>query len=223
MLQTILLTIQVAVLAVVLALPIAVAGGYLLARWQHPLRWLVETVLLLPLVVPPVVTGYLLLVVFGRGGWLGGLLERVGIRFAFDWKGAVLAAAVVSLPLMVRAARQAFASTDPRLEWAARSLGAGPWDAFRTVTLPLAWRGILSGAVLGFARSLGEFGATIMIAGNIPGETRTIPLAIFAEVQRPGGLQGAALLVVLAITLSAVALAGSEWLERRGQTDAPVV
>ncbi len=217
------LTLWVAVTAVGIGLPPAVVGGYLLARWRHPARWVVETVVNLPLVIPPVVTGYLLLVVFGRGGLLGGWLESLGLRIAFDWKGAVLAAAVVSFPLMVRATRIAFAGVDQRLEAAARSLGAGPLDTFLTVSLPLAWRGIVSGGVLGFARSLGEFGATIMIAGNIPGVTRTIPLAIYSEVQRPGGLAGAGVLVGLSIGLAAVALAVSEWLERRERRDAPVV
>ena len=222
MISTVWLTLQVALVAVALGLPVAIVLGYWLARWQHPLRWVVETVLHLPLVIPPVVTGYLLLVAFGRSGWLGQLLEQVGLRIAFDWKGAVLAAAVVALPLMIRATRQAFASLDARLEQTARSLGAGPLDVFVTVSVPLAWRGILSGAVLGFARGLGEFGATIMIAGNIPGETRTIPLAIFSEVQRPGGLEGAALLVVLSIVLAGGALAVSQWLERKGAGDEPV-
>lgn len=217
------LTFWVALTAVAISLPPAIVGGYLLARWQHPARWVIETLVNLPLVIPPVVTGYLLLTVFGRSGPLGRWLEQIGLRIAFDWKGAVLAAAVVSFPLMIRATRIAFAGMDMRLEAAARSLGASRLDTFMTISLPLAWRGILSGAVLGFARSLGEFGATIMIAGNIPGATRTIPLAIYSEVQRPGGLAGAGALVGLSIAIAAVALGLSEWLERRGRPDAPVV
>jgi molybdate transport system permease protein len=194
----------------------AIALGYVLARKPFPGRWLVELVVNLPLVLPPVVTGYLLLIWFGTQGTVGAFLERwFGLRFAFTWLGAALAAAVVSFPLMVRTVRLAFQGVDPRFELAARSLGAHPIRAFLTVALPLASRGVVAGAVLGFARSLGEFGATVMIAGNTAGQTRTIPLAIYSLSNRPGGIEQSWRLVGLSITLACLALTLSEWLERR--------
>ncbi len=210
------LSFQVALCAVAVSLPAAVALGYLLARWHSRAKWLVELVVNLPLVLPPVVTGYLLLVVLSPRGVLGIAIERVlGIRFVLTWWGAALAAAVVSFPLLVRAIVLAFQTVDSRLELAARSLGAGRFDAFWSVSLPLARRGVLAGCVLAFARSLGEFGATIVVAGNIVGETQTLPLAIFSEFNRPGGQAAVWPLVGVSVALAAGALAAFGWLERR--------
>jgi len=211
------LSFQVAVCAAMAGLPFAVAIGYLLARASFSGKWLVETLVHLPLVLPPVVTGYLLLVCFAPRGPIGSLLaEWFGVRIVFSWLGAVLASAVVGFPLLVRAIRLAFQGVDPRLEMAARSLGAGRLSAFFTISLPLARRGVIAGWLLAFARSLGEFGATIMVAGNIEGQTRTIPLAIFSLASRPGGIEQSWRLVVLSVLLACGALAASELLERRG-------
>ncbi|HTM55483.1 MAG TPA: molybdate ABC transporter permease subunit [Pirellulales bacterium] len=210
------LSFQVGLSAVLASLPIAIVVGYLLARWNSRGRWLLEMVVNLPLVLPPVVTGYLLLVMFAPRGPLGGFLEeRLGVRIVFTWLGAAIAAAVMSFPLMVRAIRLAFQAVDPRLELAARTLGASRAHAFLSVALPLARRGVLAGCVLGFARSLGEFGATMMVAGNIVGETQTVALAIFSDSNRPGAEMQVARLVVISILLAAVALLASEWLEWR--------
>lgn len=210
------LSLLVASVGVLASLPPGIGLGWLLARRRFPGKALVETLVNLPLVMPPVVTGYLLLVTFGRRGWIGSWLEgTLGIRFVFDWKGAALAAAVVSFPLMVRAIRVAFTSVDRRLEQAARTLGAGPLDTFFTVSLPLARHGIVAGGVLAFARSLGEFGATIMIAGNIAGKTRTIPLEIYNQLETPGGVEQVTGLIVLSVLISAAALLVGEWLDRR--------
>jgi molybdate transport system permease protein len=166
-----------------------------------------------------VVTGYLLLVAFGRNGWLGQWLEQtLGLRFVFDWKGAALASAVVGFPLLIRPIRQAFAAVDERLVQAARTLGAGPLDAFWTVLLPLSRPGIISGCVLAFARSMGEFGATIMIAGNIPGVTRTMPLMIYTLLDSPRGEVQARGLVLVSIVIAAAALLAGELLERYGRS-----
>lgn len=210
------LSLQVAGVAVAVSLPLALALSWLLARKSFWGKTLLETVLNMPLVLPPVVTGYLLLVTFGRQGLVGRLFEDwFGVRIVFDWKGAALAAAVVSFPLMVRAMRVAFANVDSRLEQAARTLGARPLDVFLTVTVPLAWHGIIAGGVLAFARSLGEFGATIMIAGNIPGQTQTIPLQIYQRLAAPGGVEQSYPLVLFSILIAAAALLLGEWLERR--------
>jgi molybdate transport system permease protein len=209
------LSFRVSLCAVLASLPPAIAAGYLLARWQSRGKWLLELAVNLPLVLPPVVTGYLLLMLFAPRGPLGGALENaLGVRIVFSWMGAAIAAAVVSFPLMVRAIRLAFQAVDPRLEMAARSLGAGRFGAFFSVTLPLARSGVLAGCVLAFARSLGEFGATIMVAGNIVGETQTIPLAIFSDWNRGADAQ-VWRLVTISIGLAAAALVASEWLERR--------
>jgi molybdate transport system permease protein len=214
--QALRLSFLVGVCAVAGSLPLAIATGHYLARSQSRGKWLLELLVNLPLVLPPVVTGYLLLMLFAPRGALGGALEAwFGVRIVFTWLGAAIAAAVVSFPLMVRAIRLAFQAVDPRLEMAARSLGAGRWDAFWSVTLPLARSGVLAGCLLGFARSLGEFGATIMIAGNIVGETQTIPLAIFSYSNRPGAEAQVWRLVGISIALAAIALLLSEWLERR--------
>lgn len=211
------LSLLVALAATLASLPFGVAIGYLLARRQFPGKGAVETVLSLPLVLPPVVTGYALLVLFGRKGWIGQYLDEwFGVHVVFTWKGAALASAVMAFPLMVRAIRLAFAEVDVRLEQVARTLGAGRFDAFVTVSLPLARRGIIAGAVLAFARSIGEFGATIMIAGNIPGETRTIPLAIYNLINSPGGAEQSGRLVLVSIAIAAAALVLAEVLDRRG-------
>ena len=213
--QAVRLTLQVAGVAVLGCLPLAIATGWVLAKYDFPGKFLAETLVSLPLVMPPVITGYLLLRLFGRHGWLG-FLENVGVRIVFDWKGAALAAAVVGFPLLVRPIRQAFESIDDQLLGAARTLGAGPFDTFWTITLPLARPGILSGCVLAFARSMGEFGATIMIAGNIPGETRTLTLHIYSLLDSPDGLATSYRLVLIAIVIAAGALAASEYLARYG-------
>ncbi len=216
------LSLQVAFCAATLSLPLAVALGYVLARYRFPAKWLAETAINLPLVLPPVVTGYVLLVCFSPRGPVGRLLDEwLGIRVVFNWWGAVLAAAVVSFPLSVQAVRLAFQAVDPRLEMAARSLGAGRLSVFFTVSLPLARRGLVAGWLLAFARSLGEFGATIMLAGNIEGLTRTIPLAIYSLANRPGGIEQCWRLVGLSVLLACGALAAGGVLERKGIRRAP--
>ncbi|UUO09135.1 molybdate ABC transporter permease subunit [Blastopirellula sp. J2-11] len=215
-LSAIAVSLQVALVAALGSLPLGIAAGWLLARKRFPGKIVLETVINLPLVMPPVVTGYLLLVTFGRRGPIGSWLEDwFGVQLVFDWKGAALAAAVVAFPLLVRSIRSAIAGVDIRLEEAARTLGAGPLDLFWSVTLPLARRGVIAGAVLAFARALGEFGATIMIAGNIAGETRTIPLMIYSELETPGGDRNIMMLILASILISTVALLVSEYLERR--------
>jgi molybdate transport system permease protein len=210
------LSVRVGLAAVAITLPLGIAVGWLLARRTFPGKWLVEVIVNLTLVLPPVVTGYLLLRMLGSQSWLGGWLEQTfGARIAFTWWAAAIASAALGFPLMVRAIRIAFQGVDPRLEQAARTLGAGPLDTFLTVSLPLARGGIIAGAVLAFARSIGEFGATITFAGNIPGLTQTLPLAVFSEMNRAGG-DGGFRLAVVAVLLAAAALAASEWLERRG-------
>ena len=203
--------------ALVLAIP-GVAFGWLLARSQFRGKVLVDALLHAPLVVPPVVTGYLLLVVLGRRGLLGQwLFEHFGVTFAFTWKAAVVASAVMSLPLMVRAVRLSVELVDRRLEDAAHTLGAGPLRIFATITLPLALPGVLTGLILSFARSLGEFGATMIFAGNIAGETRTLPLAIYSCLQIPDGERAAARLVVISLVVALAALVVSEAVSRRAR------
>ncbi|MCA9321668.1 MAG: molybdate ABC transporter permease subunit, partial [Planctomycetes bacterium] len=180
-------------------------------------QWLIEIFVNLPLVLPPVATGLILLIIFGREGLLGGLLDPLGIHFVFDWKGAVLASAVVSFPLLVRAVRLAFDAVDPGLPAMARSLGDGPWRAFARVELPLALPGVAAGATLALARCLGEFGATIVFAGNLPGATRTIPLAIYDLYETPDGLSRSWRLLGLSVVIAAGALVVSEILQRRGR------
>lgn len=214
--QAVWLSLQVSLVAMAASLPLGVAVAWLLARRKFYGKTLVETLVNLPLVVPPVVTGYTLLVLFGRNGWLGRPLEDwFGLRLVFDWKGAALASAVMAFPLVVRSIRLAFASVDAGLEQAARTLGAGPLDAFCSITLPLAWPGLVAGAVLGFARGMGEFGATIMISGNIPGETRTLPLELYNLLETPGGSEHAWRLVLVSVVLAAAAMFVGEVLERR--------
>jgi molybdate transport system permease protein len=210
------LSLRVAVCCVVVSLPLGVCLGWLLARTAFRGKVLLDGLCHLPLVLPPVVTGYVLLLIFGRRGLLGGMLERtLGLQLAFNWKGAVLASAVVGFPLMLRAIRLAIESVDPRLERVARTLGAGPVHAFFTVTLRLAAPGLVVGALLAFARSLGEFGATIAFVSNIQGETRTIPSAIFTYLNQPGGEAPAARLVVISVLLSLAAMVASELLSQR--------
>jgi molybdate transport system permease protein len=211
------LSFQVGICAVLVGLPPAIALAYLLARGKFVGKWLVEVVVNLPLVLPPVVTGYLLLVCFAPHGPLGSILrDWFGIAIVFNWCGAALASMIMAFPLMVRAIRLAFQAVDPRLEMASRTLGAGPAKTFFSISLPLASRGVIAALVLGFARSLGEFGATIMVAGNIEGKTRTIPLAIYTLSNQPSGMEQGWRLVVLSLILAAGALAASEYLERRG-------
>jgi len=220
--QAVRLSLLVATSAMLGSLPFGVGAAWVLARRRFRGKMLLETLVNLPLVLPPVVTGYLLLVAFGRRGWIGRWLDEwLGIQISFSWTGAALASAVMAFPLMVRAIRIGFEGIDPRLESAARTLGAGPIDTFLTVTLPLARTGVVAGAVLAFARSLGEFGATIMIAGSIPGETRTIPLFIYNVLETPGGGAAAWRLIVVSIVISMAALGACEWIERRGPAPAP--
>jgi molybdate transport system permease protein len=210
------LSLKVSLMAMAATLPLAYALAWLLARRRFPGRMLLDAMVHLPLVVPPVVTGWLLLVLFGRNGPVGALLyDWFGITLVFRWTGAALAAAVMALPLMVRAMRLSIEAVDRRLVEAARTLGASRWHAFRTITLPLSLPGILAGSVLGFARSIGEFGATITFVSNIPGETRTLPLAIYTGLQVPGTELVVARLALISVALSFAALLVSEWLVRR--------
>jgi len=210
------LSLRVAFWAVSVSLPAAVLIAWLLARGRFPGRVLLDGLVHLPLVVPPVVVGYLLLLLFGRRGPIGGLLDDwFGIVFAFHWEGAALASAVMGFPLMVRAIRLSLDSLDRRLEEAARTLGAGPVTVFVTVTLPMIAPGIVTGTILGFARSLGEFGATITFVSNIPGETRTLPIALYGFTQVPGGDAAALRIAVISIVLAFAALLASELLARR--------
>lgn len=210
-----LFTLGVAALSTLLILPFGVGLGWLLARRAWPGKAIVETLVALPLVIPPVATGLVLLKLFGRRGPLGHFFERtLGLEIVFTWKAVVLATAVMSVPLLVRSARVAFEEVPVRLEQVARTLGAGPWRAFFTISLPLARRGLLAGGVLAFARALGEFGATVMVAGMIPGETVTLSLGIYQNVQL--GRDDAALgLLAISVTLAFGAVAASEWLLRR--------
>ena len=210
------LSAQVSAVATVLSLPFAIAIAYLLARRQFFGRELLNGLVHLPLILPPVVTGYVLLLAFGRQGPIGAVLfDWFGITLAFTWSGAALAAAIMAFPLMVRAIRLAIEAVDPKLEEAAMTLGAGPVWVFATVTLPLIAPGILAGTVLGFAKAIGEFGATITFVSNIPGQTQTIPSAIYAFLQVPGGEQDALSLVIIAVIIAMGALLLSEWLARR--------
>jgi molybdate transport system permease protein len=209
------LSIKVALWAVAMGIVPAVLVALLLARCQFRGKTIVDAVIHLPLVVPPVVTGYLLIVVLGRNTAIGGVLEALGLKFAFNWKGAVLASLVMSFPLMVRAIRLSIESVDRGLEAAARTLGAGQARIFMTITLPLAVPGIITGAVLAFARSLGEFGATITFVSNIPGETQTLPLALYSFTQTPNGEMMAARLCVISIVIAIAALSMSEVIARK--------
>ena len=215
--QALRLSLLVALTAMACSLPFGMAVAWLLARRDFWGKQILNGLVHLPLILPPVVTGYLLLITFGRRGTLGPFLESFGIVFSFRWTGAALAAAVMAFPLMVRAIRLSIEAVDQRLEAAASTLGAAPFRVFLTVTLPLALPGVLAGAVLGFAKALGEFGATITFVAAIPGETQTLPSAIYALLQVPGGDAAAARLVVLSIILAMGALILSEVLARRLQ------
>jgi molybdate transport system permease protein len=209
------LSLRVSFWATVVSLPLGIAVAYVLARYRFWGRQLLNGLVHLPLILPPVVTGYLLLLTFGRKGAVGAFLDQAfGLVFAFRWTGAALAAAVMAFPLMVRAIRMAIEAVDPRLEAAAGTLGASrPW-VFVTVTLPLILPGIVAGAILGFAKAMGEFGATITFVANIPGQTQTLPSAIYAYLQVPGGDAAAFRLVLVAIAIAMLALLLSEWVGR---------
>jgi molybdate transport system permease protein len=212
----ILLSLRVATAATLVATPLGIAVAWLLARREFWGKALLDAAIHLPLVLPPVVTGYLLLLTFGRRGVVGAwLAEYLGVVFAFRWTGAALACGIMSFPLLVRPIRLSIEAVDRRLEQAAATLGAAPWQVFLTVTLPLALSGVLAGMVLGFAKALGEFGATITFVSNIPGETQTISSAIYALIQTPDGDAAAMRLVVVSILLATVALVASEWFARR--------
>ncbi len=210
------LSLRVAFWSVLASLPFGLLVAWLLARREFYGKTLLNGLVHLPLVLPPVVVGFLLLILFSRDGAFGAWLERAfGVTVAFTWQGAALAAAVMAFPLMVRAMRLSLENVDRRLEAAARTLGAGPLDVFLTVTLPLMSPGILVGVILAFARSLGEFGATITFVSNIPGETRTLPLALYSLTQTPDGEAGALRLAAISVVLALAALAASEFLARR--------
>ena len=216
-LDAIVLSLQVATFATLASLPLGIAVAFVLARCTFPGKMLLNGLVHLPLVLPPVVTGYALLVLLGRRGPIGAFLDSTfGIVLAFRWTGAALACAVMAFPLLVRAVRLAMEGVDERLEQAAATLGAPPLWVFLTVTLPLSMPGIVAGATLAFAKALGEFGATITFVSNIPGETQTIALAIYAYTQTPGGEDGAVRLSLVAVALSLGALLVSEILARRG-------
>lgn len=212
----ILLSLKVALSSVAFSLPLAIVIAYILARFDFAGKTFLDALVHLPLVLPPVVVGYALLLIFGKRGAVGAWLDQwFGIVFAFRWTGAALAAAIMGFPLMVRAIRLSMATVDRRLETVARTLGAARMRVFASVTLPLALPGIVTGALLSFARSLGEFGATITFVSNIPGETETLPLAIYSLIQTPGGDAQALRLSIIAVAVSIAALVASEWLTRR--------
>ena len=210
------LSLKVAFWATLLSLPVGIAVALLLARGNFPGKQLLNGFVHLPLILPPVVTGYLLLIAFGRQGVIGSLLDKwFGIVLAFRWTGAVLAAAVMAFPLMVRAIRLAIEAVDPKLEQAASTLGANRFWTFTFVTLPLILPGIIAGAILAFAKAMGEFGATITFVANIPGETQTLPSAVYAFLQVPGGEASAMRLVAVSIIVAIAALAVSEFVATR--------
>ncbi len=212
----ILLSLRVASVATLVATPLGIAVAWLLARRDFWGKAALDAVIYLPLVLPPVVTGYLLLLTFGRKGLVGGwLADHLGIVFAFRWTGAALACGVMSFPLLVRPIRLSIEAVDHKLEQAASTLGAAPWRVFLTVTLPLALPGIVAGMVLGFAKAIGEFGATITFVSNIPGETQTISAAIYSLTQTPDGDVAALRLVMVSIGIAMIALIASEVLARR--------
>ena len=212
----ILLSLKVAFFSVALSLPFAILVAHVLARFDFPGKTLLDAVVHLPLVLPPVVVGFALLLLFGKQGPLGAWLnDWFGIVVAFRWTGAALASAIMGFPLMVRAIRLSISSIDARLETVARTLGGSRIWVFLSITLPLALPGLITGVLLSFARGLGEFGATITFVSNIPGETETLPLAIYTFVQSPGGDAQAIRLSLIAVLLSIAALVASEWLTRR--------
>jgi molybdate transport system permease protein len=212
----ILLSLRVATVATLVATPLGVALAWLLARRNFWGKSLLDALIHLPLVLPPVVTGYLLLLTFGRKGLVGGwLADHLGIVFAFRWTGAALACGVMAFPLLVRPMRLSIEAVDQKLEQAAETLGAAPLQVFFSVTLPLALPGVLAGMVLGFAKAIGEFGATITFVSNIPSETQTISSAIYSLIQTPDGDAAALRLVLVSVIIAVAALVGSEWFARR--------
>lgn len=213
--EAVTLSLKVSIWATLVSLPIGIFIAYVLARWSFPGKQLLNGVVHLPLILPPVVTGYLLLASFGSRAPLGSFLESIGITFAFRWTGAALAAGVMAFPLMVRAIRLSIEAVDPKLEEAAATLGASKWWSFLTVTLPLIFPGVLAGAILAFAKAMGEFGATITFVSNIPGRTQTLPSAVYAFLQTPGGETGAMRLVIVSIIVALTALLLSEFVARR--------
>ena len=214
--QALILSLKVGAYAVVWLIPLGIALAWLLSRKQFIGKSILDSLIHLPLVLPPVVIGYLLLISLGRQGFLGSwLYEHFGLVFSFNWKGAVIACIVVALPLMVRSVRLSLDNVDPKLEHAASTLGASPLKVFLTITLPLTIPGIITGTMLSFARSLGEFGATISFVSNIPGETQTIPLAMYNFIETPGAEMEAARLCIISITLALSTLMISEWLNRK--------
>ncbi|MGD8110296.1 molybdate ABC transporter permease subunit [Vibrio sp. TRT 17S01] len=214
--EAIVLSLKVALYAIIWLIPLGVAFAWLLARKNFFGKSLLDSVIHLPLVLPPVVVGYLLLISMGRQGYLGQLINDLfGISFSFSWKGAVLACVVVALPLMVRAIRLSLENVDPKLEQAAATLGASPLKIFFTITLPLTIPGIISGTMLSFARSLGEFGATISFVSNIPGETQTIPLAMYSFIETPGAEEATMRLCIISILIALASLLISDLLARR--------
>lgn len=211
------LSAKVAGFATFFCLPFAIALAWLLARYEFRFKFMVEALLQMPMVLPPVVLGYLLLILFGTNGWLGQCLNQFGIQMVFNWKGAVLASMVVAFPLMVQPIRLSFQMINQQLEQVAGSLGASPLYVFCSISLPLALPGILIGSILCFSRSLGEFGATITFVGNIPNETRTIPIAIYSLIQQPDGEQAAMRLVVLSLLLAFGALIANTYILQKYQ------
>lgn len=213
--QAVLLSMKVSFWATLCALPISIVVAYALARGRFPGRQVLNGLVHLPLILPPVVTGYLLLMLFGLRGPLGGWLQEWGVVFAFRWTGAALAAGVMAFPLMVRAIRLSIEAVDPRLEQAAATLGASRIWIWGTVTLPLILPGVVAGAIFGFAKAMGEFGATMTFVSSIPGQTQTMPSAIYAFLQVPGGEESAFRLVVISVVIAMAALALSEWVAVR--------
>ena len=220
-LDAILLSLKVATVATVAGLPLAFAAAYLLARKRFPGRGLLDALIFMPLVFPPVATGYGLLVLLGRRGWIGAGLAKLGVVFAFHWTGAAIAGAVMAFPLLVRPMRLALEAIDGEALEAARTLGAGPLARLTRITLPLAAPGIIAGLVLGFAKALGEFGATITFVAAIPGETLTLPTDIYQATQTPGGEGRAALLCAVAAALAVVTVLASNWVAGRLQQEHP--
>lgn len=211
----VLLSLKIAAIAMLLAAPLAFGVAWMLARRDFFGKSLLQALVTLPLVMPPVVTGYLLLVAFGRTGSLGRAFHAIGIDFAFDWKGAALAAAIMAFPLLVRPMRLSIEALDRGLEEAAATLGASAFTRFFTITLPLVLPGVIAGVVLGFAKALGEFGATITFVSNIPGETRTLSLAIYSLLQSPSGDQAVVVLITISALLAIGSVLLSEWISRR--------
>ena len=213
--QAVALSLKVAFWAIALSLPFGLLTAHALARWQFPGKQLLNGLVHLPLILPPVVTGYLLLLTFGTQGPIGSALQNIGITFAFRWTGAALAAAVMAFPLMVRAIRLSIEAVDPKLEQAAATLGASRLWVFFTITLPMILPGILAGAILAFAKAMGEFGATITFVSNIPGQTQTLPSAVYAFLQVPGGESSAMRLVIVSVIIAMSALLLSEVIAQR--------